>query len=99
MWKRLTHPNILPLLGVTITPFQLVSNWMSGGDLPEYIKKYPDADRLGLVGAFPWRLPRTYPCCQLSDVAKGLCYLHSCNVIHGDLKGVCSVLNRVSQPY
>ena len=25
---------------------------------------------------------------QLSDVAKGLCYLHSCNVIHGDLKGV-----------
>lgn len=26
--------------------------------------------------------------CQLSDTAEGLCYLHSCNVIHGDLKGV-----------
>jgi len=26
---------------------------------------------------------------QLSDVAKGLCYIHSCNVIHGGLKGVC----------
>ena len=25
---------------------------------------------------------------QLSDVAEGLNYLHSCNVIHGDLKGV-----------
>jgi len=49
MWKRLTHPNILPLLGVTIAPLQLVSNWMSGGDLPEYIKKHPNADRLGLV--------------------------------------------------
>jgi len=28
------------------------------------------------------------PRSQLSDIAKGLCYLHSCNVIHGDLKGV-----------
>jgi len=25
---------------------------------------------------------------QLSDVAEGLNYLHSCNVIHGDVKGV-----------
>ena len=35
------------------------------------------------------RLSHTYPGCQLSDIAKGLCYLHSCNIIHGDLKGVC----------
>ena len=27
---------------------------------------------------------------QLSDVAKGLDYLHSCNLIHGDLKAVRS---------
>ena len=26
---------------------------------------------------------------QISDVARGLYHLHSCNVIHGDLKGVC----------
>ena len=25
---------------------------------------------------------------QLTGVAEGLCYLHSCNVIHGDLRGV-----------
>jgi serine/threonine protein kinase len=25
---------------------------------------------------------------QLSGIAKGLCYLHSCNVLHGNLKGV-----------
>ena len=25
---------------------------------------------------------------QLSDVANGLSYLHSCNIIHGDVKGV-----------
>ena len=53
MWKYLEHPNILPLLGVTITPFQLISTWMPGGDLPEYIKKNPDADRLGLVSVPP----------------------------------------------
>ena len=28
------------------------------------------------------------PIYQLSDVAEGLNYLHSCNVVHGDLKGV-----------
>jgi len=53
MWKRLEHPNVLPLLGVTFDPFQLVSEWMPGGDLLEYIKKHSDADRLGLVGVPP----------------------------------------------
>ena len=54
MWKRLTHPNIVPLLGITITPIQLISTWMSGGGLVEYIKKHPDTDRLGLVGGPPF---------------------------------------------
>ena len=49
MWKRLIHPNIVPLLGMTSTPLQLVSEWVSGGDLTEYIKKHPGADRLSLV--------------------------------------------------
>jgi len=53
MWKHLEHPNVLPLLGVTLTPFQLVSNWMPGGDLLGYINKHSDADRLGLVGVLP----------------------------------------------
>ena len=86
----MSHPNVLPLLGVTVTPLQLVSNWMSGGDLPDYLRKNPGADRLGLV-----RVPSVVPIprlprCQLSDVTSGLHHLHSCNVIHGDLKGVCS---------
>ena len=50
MWKYLDHPNILPLLGITIDPLQLVSKWVSGGNLQQYIKKYPDVDRRRLVG-------------------------------------------------
>jgi len=53
VWKHLTHPNIVPLFGITPVPLQLVSEWIPGGDLSEYIKNYPGADRLGLVGASP----------------------------------------------
>ena len=89
MWKRLTHPNILPLLGITLTPLQLISTWMSGGDLTGYIKNHPDVDRLVLVCDLTLVFIPCLPHYQLSDVIKGLCYLHSCNVVHGDLKGVC----------
>ena len=53
MWKRLKHQNIIPLLGITQTPLQLISEWIPGGDLTEYIKKHPDAGRLDLVGVPP----------------------------------------------
>ena len=49
-WKYLDHPNILPLLGITIEPLQLISNWVSGGNLLEYVRKHPEADQLKLVG-------------------------------------------------
>ena len=54
-WKCLEHPNIVPLLGINITPSppQLISGWISGGNLTEYIKDHPGADRPGLVGAPP----------------------------------------------
>ncbi|KAF9646873.1 kinase-like protein [Thelephora ganbajun] len=70
-WKHLAHPNIVPLLGVIIDSFELISDRMPGGDLTEYITNHPDADRISL----------------LTNVAEGLNYLHFCNVIHGDLKG------------
>ncbi|KAF9650992.1 kinase-like protein [Thelephora ganbajun] len=71
MWKRLAHPNIVPLLGITLEPLQLISTWMPGGELKEYITHHLDTDRLSL----------------LSGIADGLNYLHSRNIVHGDLKG------------
>ena len=50
MWKRLDHQNLVPLLGITSTPLQLISEWMPNGNLLEYIRSHPDTDRLGLVG-------------------------------------------------
>ncbi|KAF9789491.1 kinase-like protein, partial [Thelephora terrestris] len=71
MWKRLEHKNIVPLLGVTTTPLQLISEWILGGNVREYIGKYPNANRRDLA----------------CDIAEGLYYLHSRNVVHCNLKG------------
>ena len=52
IWKYLKHPNVLPFLGATIDPPQLISVLMAD-NLSEYLIKNPklcDPDRLGLVG-------------------------------------------------
>ena len=49
VWTHLGHPDIVPLLGVTIDPLQLVLDRMSGEDLGEYIANNPDTDRMGLA--------------------------------------------------
>lgn len=60
MWKHLKHPNVVPLLGITSAPLQVISEWMSGGNLPGYIKENPDVDRLRLVGFLLLHLSHTY---------------------------------------
>ena len=52
VWKRLNHPNIVPFRGVTFDPLQLVSEWMTGGELREYVKKNQDINLISLVGPF-----------------------------------------------
>ena len=54
----------------------------------EYITNRPSANIPSLVGAHSLRCMKSLPHHQLSDVAEGLLYLHSCSVVHGDLKGV-----------
>lgn len=53
MWKYLDHPNILPFLGAALDPTHLVSGLVRGGDLSKYLQKYPNVDRVKLVGIPP----------------------------------------------
>ena len=50
-WKHLRHPNILPLLGVTVNGdrFAMVSEWMKNGNINEFVEKNKHANRTELV--------------------------------------------------
>ncbi|CAA7263885.1 unnamed protein product [Cyclocybe aegerita] len=82
VWKRLCHPNIVPLLGF-VRSFQtgyytspllsMVCPWMAGGSLTKYLQ----ARNQDLTLKDRFQL--------LTDVIEGLTYLHSNSVIHGDL--------------
>ena len=50
-WKYLQHPNILPLLGVTLAErqFAMVSEWMEDGNISDFIRENPDVNRNELV--------------------------------------------------
>ncbi|OAX32428.1 kinase-like protein [Rhizopogon vinicolor AM-OR11-026] len=74
VWLKLRHPTIVPLLGIAFPhprgPFPaLVSQWMPSGTLYIYLEKQN----------------LTAPEKVSLGIADGLKYLHSKNVIHGDL--------------
>ena len=52
LWKSLRHPNVLQLVGVTMSDGHsaIVSEWMTNGDVNEYVKTHRDANRFELVG-------------------------------------------------
>ena len=58
MWKRLRHPNIIPFVGITTNPLQIISKWMPNGTLMDYLERNPDANRISLVSPFPLALNR-----------------------------------------
>ena len=51
-WKSLHHPNVLPLLGVTMSDnlFAMVSEWMVHGNITQFVKLHGDVNRSKLVG-------------------------------------------------
>ncbi|KAF8325581.1 kinase-like domain-containing protein [Cantharellus anzutake] len=77
IWASLRHPNVVTFHGWILEFFQedttcakLISAWCERGNVSEYLKRTPDADRRRLV----------------VDISEGLAYLHLQNVIHGDIK-------------
>ena len=49
-WRMLRHPNVLPLVGVTMTEnrFVTVSEWMQNGNITQFLEN-GNANRLELV--------------------------------------------------
>ncbi|KAG8907723.1 hypothetical protein FRB99_002519 [Tulasnella sp. 403] len=73
-WKDLQHPNVLCFLGACKIDsiVYLVSPFMKNGTIMDFIAKHPlKANRIQLI----------------REIASALEYLHTRNIIHGDLKG------------
>ena len=51
VWAKLNHPNILRCFGITVDPFQIVTEWMPNGQAMVYVQEHQDADRVRLVGS------------------------------------------------
>jgi len=73
VWSELKHPNITPFYGWALELAGglpnacLLSQYCAHRNALLYLKKHPDADRVLLV----------------KDIANGLHYLHSRDIIHG----------------
>ena len=52
-WKALNHPNVLTLLGVTVTEdrFAMVSEWMIYGNINQFVTTHRDVNRFELVSS------------------------------------------------
>jgi hypothetical protein len=53
VWKSLQHPNVMPLLGVSVGgtqfKFGMVSKWMGNGNINEFVEAHRDVNRFKLV--------------------------------------------------
>ncbi|KAJ7145913.1 kinase-like domain-containing protein [Mycena epipterygia] len=81
VWRDLHHPNILPFIGIDRESFpsslSMVSPWMEHGTILKYLDVHGRANVDKL----------------LFEIAQGLQYLHSRNIVHGDLRGANILIN------
>ncbi|KAF8331717.1 kinase-like domain-containing protein, partial [Cantharellus anzutake] len=82
VWHNLQHGNIVAFLGWTLQRVvddklrvSLISEWAEGGNVKDFLRRNPLGDRPHLIRG----------ACQ------GLVYLHSCGIVHGDIKPVRSI--------
>jgi serine/threonine protein kinase len=100
VWKNLSHPRVLPLLGLNADNFEnhvcMVSPWMERGTAAKYLeanKDLPNHVVDTMVRPEPRRgvLTLTY-LTQILETAQGVAYLHDNEIVHGDLHGVSQFL-------
>ncbi|KAF7337744.1 Kinase-like protein [Mycena sanguinolenta] len=81
IWTQLHHPNILPCFGIDGDSFPsslcMVSPWMDHGTVLNYLNEHGRDNADKL----------------LYEIAQGLEYLHSCSIVHGDLRGANILIN------
>ncbi|KAF8185739.1 kinase-like domain-containing protein [Pholiota molesta] len=72
-WSTLRHPHILQFLGANVMDDEpfIVMPFIKRGNVRDYIHTNPQCDRVRII----------------HQISQGVVYLHSVNVIHGDLKG------------
>ena len=75
--KELKHPNIIRYIGTN-----LVEDMKGAGIIMEYVSGGSIRNLIGQFGRLDEQISRVY----LSQILKGLVYLHSNNIIHRDLK-------------
>ncbi|KAF7341251.1 Argonaute-like protein [Mycena venus] len=105
IWKELSHPNVLPLLGIDLIARKpsccLVSPWMKNGNVMAFLETHPNFSKSSLVNYHPFLLGKwcLEIILQVRDIASGLKYLHDLDppVVHGDIKGASRMKIAISR--
>jgi len=72
-WENLHQRNIVQLIQTVVSPPLLELEYVEGGSLKEFLARNPVVDK-------------KRACYIINDIARGLQYAHSKDVVHGDLK-------------